>query len=67
MDVLGEALTLFTRFATIGGGVWAVWGIIELAGGLREQNGQAKQQGIWQIIGGAMILAGATLFNNIVS
>jgi len=62
MDLLNQVLTLITRFATIGGGLWLVWGVVVLAGGLKDKNGPALQSGIWQIVGGGLIIAAALLF-----
>lgn len=59
------ALQLFSQFAIIGGGLWAVWGVITLAGGLKDQNGPATQSGVWQVVGGGLIIAAAALFSNI--
>jgi hypothetical protein len=47
-SVVTSALQLFSQFAIIGGGLWAVWGVITLAGGLKDQNGPATQSGVWQ-------------------
>ncbi len=65
MDLLNQVLTMITRFATIGGGLWLVWGVIVLAGGLKDKNGPALQSGIWQIVGGGLIITAAVLFNNV--
>ena len=65
MDLLNQVLTLITRFAIIGGGLWLVWGAVVLAGGLKDKNGPALQSGIWQIVGGGLIIAAAALFSNI--
>ena len=64
--MLADVLALVTKFAIIGGGLWLVWGVIVLAGGLKDKNGPALQAGIWQIVGGGMIIAAAALFSNIV-
>ena len=32
-DVVTSALNLFSQFAIIGGGLWAVWGVITVVGG----------------------------------
>ena len=53
------------KIAIIGGGLWAVWGVITLAGGLKDQNGPATQSGVWQVVGGGLIIAAAALFSNI--
>ncbi len=64
--MLKQILGLFVTFATIGGGIWLVWGAIVTAGALRDQNGPQIQTGIWQIVGGGMIIAAAQIFNVIV-
>ena len=64
-SVVTSALQLFSQFAIIGGGLWAVWGVVTLAGGLKDQNGPATQSGVWQVVGGGLIIAAAALFSNI--
>ncbi len=66
MDLLTQVLNLITRFAIIGGGLWLVWGAVVLAGGLKDKNGPALQSGIWQIVGGGLIIAAAALFSNVI-
>ena len=56
-SVVTSALQLFSQFAIIGGGLWA--------GGLKDQNGPATQSGVWQVVGGGLIIAAAALFSNI--
>ena len=65
-SVVTNALQLFSQFAIIGGGLWAVWGVITLAGGLKDQNGPATQSGVWQVVGGGLIIAAAALFSTVV-
>jgi permease len=65
MVTLQEVLNLVTKFATVGGGLWLVWGVIVLAGALKDKNGPGLQAGIWQIVGGGLIIAAAALFANI--
>lgn len=67
MDLLNQVLTLITKFAIIGGGLWLIWGVVVLAGGLKDKNGPALQSGIWQIVGGGLIIAAAALFNSVAS
>ena len=64
-SVVTSALSLFSQFAIIGGGLWAVWGVITLAGGLKDQNGPATQSGVWQVVGGGLIIAAAALFSSL--
>lgn len=61
-EVIKQVLDLFSQFALIGGGLWAVWGCITLAGGLKDQNGPQIQSGVWQVVGGGLIIAAAALF-----
>jgi hypothetical protein len=65
--LLGEVLTLVKSVVTLGGGLWLIWGVIVLAGGLKDKNGPQLQSGIWQIAGGGMIIAAAALFSRLVS
>lgn len=65
MDLVKQVIDLISKFATIGGGLWLVWGAIVLAGGLKDKNGPQLQSGIWQVVGGAMIIAAALLFKSI--
>lgn len=67
MDLLTQVLNLITRFSIIGGGLWLVWGAVVLAGGLKDKNGPALQSGIWQIVGGGLIIAAAALFSNVIA
>ena len=64
-NVVTSALDLFSQFAIIGGGLWAVWGVVTRAGGLKDQNGPATQSGVWQVVGGGLIIAAAALFKTI--
>ena len=65
MDMMSQALQLFVKFATIGGGLWIVWGVITLAGGLRDHQGPQIQSGVSQADDGGLIVAAAQLFSNI--
>lgn len=63
--MLNTILGLMTTAATLGGGVWLVWGVVVLAGGLKDQNGPQTQSGIWQVVGGGLIIAAALLFKSL--
>ena len=65
-DMLTSVLDLFSQFATIGGGVWLVWGAITVGINMKDQNGPGMQTGVWQVVGGGLIIAAAALFKNIV-
>jgi len=66
MDTIKEVLNLVKDYVVIGGGLWAVWGVIVLAGALKDKNGPALQNGVWQIIGGGLIVAAASMFSTLV-
>lgn len=63
--MLTQVLELFSRFAVIGGGLWLAWGAIVAGGALKDHNGPQIQTGVWQIVGGGLIIA-AALFQQIV-
>lgn len=63
--LLTSVLDLVSKFAIVGGGLWLVWGVVVLAGGLKDKNGPALQSGIWQIVGGGLIIAAAALFTSV--
>ncbi|OZG62489.1 MULTISPECIES: hypothetical protein [Bifidobacterium] len=65
MDFLNQVLELFVRFVQIGGGLWLVWGVVSFGGALKDQNGPDMKSGMWQIVGGGLILAAGTLFSSI--
>ncbi len=65
MVLFDKVIDLVVKFVTYGGGFWLLWGIVILAGGLKDKNGPALQSGIWQIIGGGLIISAAVLFNSI--
>ena len=39
MDVMNQVLQIIIKFCTIGGGLWCVWGVIVLAGALKDKCG----------------------------
>jgi hypothetical protein len=65
MNVVTSVIDLFSQFAIIGGGLWAVWGTVTLGTALKDQNGPGMQSGVWQIVGGGLIIAAAAIFKAI--
>lgn len=63
--LLQSVLDLISGFAMLGGGLWLLWGAIVLGGGLKDHNGPQIQTGVWQVVGGGLILAAAALFNTL--
>lgn len=66
MEIFKSVITLLQQAVTIGGGLWTLWGVIVLAGALKDHNGPGMQSGIWQIAGGVLILAASALFATLV-
>lgn len=66
LDLMAKALEIVEKFAKIGGALWLLWGVVVLAGGMKDKTGPQIQSGIWQIVGGGMILATAVLFSTII-
>lgn len=56
-DALDTAKSLLSKGATAGGGLWAVWGLVQLGISIKDHNGPGIQGAIWQIIGGGIIIA----------
>lgn len=65
MELLETIIGLIETACIIGGSMWGLWGFIILAGALKDKNGPAMQSGIWQIVGGVMIIIAAALFKTI--
>lgn len=60
--LLEKIFSLVSNFTLVGGGLWLIWGTVILAGALKDKNGPQLQQGIWQIVGGGLILVAAGWF-----
>jgi hypothetical protein len=65
-ELMSDIVNMMTQFVIVGGAFWTVWGVVVLAGGLKDKNGPALQSGIWQIVGGALIIVAAALFKILV-
>lgn len=59
---INTILSLIKNFVSIGGGVWLVWGAVVMGLALRDHQGPQIQSGIWQMVGGGLIIAAAQLF-----
>ncbi len=64
-DYLGQGMSLISKGLIAFGGVWTIWGIVVLAGGLNEHNGQDIKQGMLRAVGGALIIAAAAWLTTI--
>ncbi len=61
---LESAKGLLSKAAGAGGTLWAVWGLVQLGIAIKDHNGPGMQGAIWQIVGGAVIIAASALINN---
>lgn len=59
MDYLAQGLSIISKGLIVFGGVWTVWGIVVLASGLNDHNGQDIKQGILRAVGGALVIVAA--------
>ena len=65
-ELLQNVIKLIVAAITRGGSLWTVFGVIILAGGLKDKNGPGIQSGIWQIVGGVLVIASTVLLNSLV-
>ena len=65
-ELLQNVIKLIVGAITLGGSLWTVFGVIILAGGLKDKNGPGIQSGIWQIVGGVLVIASTVLLNSLV-
>ncbi len=65
-NLVNSIFGFMVQFVIVGGALWTVWGIVVLAGALKDKNGPGLQGGVWQIVGGIMILVSAILFGQLI-
>lgn len=65
VPLLNSVITLIVRIVQFAGGIWLLWGVIVLASALKDHNSPQMQSGIWQIVGGALILLASSLFSSL--
>lgn len=58
-SVVTSVLSTLATWVVVGGGFWAVWGAVTLGGGLSDHNSPQIQNGVWKIVGGAIVIAAA--------
>ncbi len=56
-DAINTAKQLLSKAATAGGGLWAVWGLVQFGMSIKDNNGPGIGGAVWQIVGGAIIIA----------
>jgi len=65
MDMMQKVLDLMTKFIGAGGTIWVVVGLIIVGAGLKDKTGPQIQSGIWQIVGGGLIISASVLLSTI--
>lgn len=64
-DALSTAKSLLSKACTAGGGLWAVWGLVQLGMSIKDHNGPGIQGAIWQLIGGGIIIAAGAAISSL--
>ena len=62
---LDKAKEVLAMAAKAGGGLWAAWGLVQVGTGVKDHNGPAMQGGLWQLIGGAIIVAAGVFIGTV--
>lgn len=65
MNYLEKGFEIISKGLIAFGSVWTVWGIVVIAGGLNDHNGQDIKQGVLRAVGGALIIAAAAWLTTI--
>lgn len=65
MDYLEKGFEIISKGLIAFGSAWTVWGIVVMAGGLNDHNGQDIKQGVLRAVGGALIIAAAAWLTTI--
>lgn len=61
-ELLTTGLTLLQQACTLGGISLSAWGLVSIGVNLKEHNGTAISGGIFQFLGGILIVAAGKLF-----
>ncbi len=64
-SALTTAVNLLSKGAIAGGGIWAIWGIVQLGMAIKDSDGPGIGKAIWQIVGGAIIIAAGTALTTV--
>lgn len=66
MTDIKELLELLATWVQIAGGVWGTWGIVQTGLGMSSHDGSGIRNGLLQIVGAGLIIAGAGFLKTIV-
>lgn len=62
-DAFGSVVSTLTTYVKLGGGLITVWGAVILGSNIKDHNGPGITNGVWTMVGGAVIVAAAALFS----
>ena len=65
-DTLNTAIDTLSGLVIIAGGLIAAWGMVILGTNLKDHNGPGITNGIWTIVGGALVIAAAGVMKAVV-
>lgn len=65
MDLFSGVINLIRVAVIAGGSLWLIIGVVILALGLKNKEAPQIQSGIWQVVGGAMIIAAGAFLASI--
>lgn len=65
MDLFSSVINLIRVAVIAGGSLWLIIGVVILALGLKNKEAPQIQSGIWQVVGGAMIIAAGAFLASI--
>ena len=65
MELFSGVINLIRVAVIAGGSLWLIIGVVILALGLKNKEAPQIQSGIWQVVGGAMIIAAGAFLTSI--
>lgn len=60
-----QAMGILQKGLIAWGTIWVIWGIITLAGGMKDKTAPEIKQGLGTMVGGAMVLLAAALVSQV--
>lgn len=62
-NAFSSVVSTLTTYVKLGGGLITVWGAVILGSNIKDHNGPGITNGVWTMVGGAVIVAAAALFS----
>lgn len=64
-SMFSDSVKVIMNFVSVGGGLWAVWGVVAFGLALDDHNGNDMKRGMFKIIGGVMVIVASQLFSRL--